>query len=109
MNRPAREAYVRGVVTCGAIEVCAGIEYRAGDRFVHLRNTVRTLVGFALLGILGSDRHTLDEDTISLSVEAAFRHRWPDRAYFVEVGNDDEGWIQIYQPFGVPRNDNVAR
>jgi hypothetical protein len=30
---------------------------------------------------------------------------WPDRAYFVEVWQEGrEGFAQVFQPFGVPRN-----
>lgn len=38
-------------------------------------------------------------------LEAAIKAKWPDRAYFIEVGNDDEGWVQLFQPYGVPRGE----
>jgi len=37
-------------------------------------------------------------------MERAIVATWPDRAYFIEVGNDDEGWVQLFQPWGIPRS-----
>ena len=36
----------------------------------------------------------------------ACANTWPDRAYFIEswYGVNDNEWVQIFQPFGVPKN-----
>ena len=105
MIRPQREAYARGVMQCGTLELVAGLEYRAGagESFTVLRDELRTLLGFIALGLVATDGR-LDEDALAMAAELAIRGRWPDRAYFIEVGNDTEGWIQIFQPYGVPRS-----
>lgn len=97
--RPPREVYVRTArPTVNGILVEPGVEYREGDEFAAIEQ--------ALTAILvehdpGSDE--TDPVRIAAPVEAAIRVRWPDRAYFIEVYGTG-GWIQIFQPFGVPRN-----
>jgi hypothetical protein len=98
--RPPREAYARAVVQCGQLDVVAGLEYRHGDRFVHLRDELRSLLRHVSMCL--GDR--ADEELLAKGVEMAIRGRWPERAYFIECGDDEDGWIQIFQPFGVPRN-----
>lgn len=38
-------------------------------------------------------------------MEGRIQERWPGRAYFIEVGNDSEGWVQLFQPYDLPRVD----
>ena len=105
--RPPREAYVRTSRpgTRGAtVEV--GLEFRDGDSFQVLRES--------LGGILFANdlsEHTQDPIELAAPVEGEIKSTWPDRAYFIEVwsGGDDGGWIQIFQPFGLPRNDPPKR
>jgi hypothetical protein len=97
--RPAREAYVRGICTWQELEIIAGVELRDGDHFASMRNNIRRVVGFAL-----SESPVVEEKALAECLEVILRERWPDRAYFIEVGNDREGFIQIFQPFGVPRD-----
>jgi hypothetical protein len=47
-----------------------------------------------------------DADTMAELVKAALVDSWPSRAYFIEswFSKAEDDWIQIFQPFGVPRN-----
>lgn len=98
--RPPRETYVRASRPCerAGWVVEPGVEFRDGDSFEQMRSDLYqccytadvnghyTLVGMA--------------EAVGYLIEL----NWPGRAYFVEV-HGPEGWIQIFQPFGVPRND----
>jgi hypothetical protein len=101
--RPMREAYARGVVAYGEIEIIGGIELRDGDRFVTLRDELRKLLWLVIQGETTNAAQS-SEESLTIAVERHIKRVWPDRAYFVEVGNDAEGWIQLFQPYGVPRN-----
>jgi len=101
--RPRRESYARGVVRCGPIEVIAGLEYRDADRFIPLRDELRTLMLQTVLYLKQIEGQP-DEDALARGIELALQGRWPDRAYFIEIGDDAIGWIQVFQPYGVPRN-----
>lgn len=107
MIRPQREAYARAVVQCGPMELVGGLEYRSGDKFVWLRNELHTLLCFVALGLVATGS-PLDEESLAHAAELAVRMRWPDRAYFLEVGHDEQGWIQIFQPYGLPRSCTCA-
>lgn len=98
-RRPPRETYVRtSRPTTGGDFVEPGVEYRDGDHFGAIEDALRQML---VDHDPGRDVH--DPVRIAAPVEAAIKERWPDRAYFVEVHGED-GWIQIFQPFGVPRN-----
>ena len=99
MIRPPREVYVRAFrPTCTGASVEPGVEYRPGDSFAGMSEQLAQL----LFACDPGDEH--DPEKIALPVEAAIQLTWPDRAYFVEVHDVSGGWIQIFQPFGVPRN-----
>lgn len=42
-------------------------------------------------------------------IERRIKERWPDRAYFIEVGRDSEGWVQLFQPYNIPRDTLIER
>lgn len=50
-------------------------------------------------------QHTAEDDWLlnALAVENTLKAHWPDRAYFIEVGDEDEGWVQLFQPYDVPQ------
>jgi hypothetical protein len=100
--RSTREAYARGVVTYGEIEIIGAVELRASDRFVELRDSMRKLLWLVVQSEITNAAQS-SEESLTAGVERALKRVWPDRAYFVEVGNDAEGWIQVFQPYGVPR------
>lgn len=102
--RPPREVYVRASrPTTGGAVVEPGVEYREGDSFSVVEDALRDIL---FRSDPGNDEH--DPVRIATPVESAIRERWPDRAYFVEVHDPRGGWLQIFQPFGVPRNEQDA-
>ena len=99
-ERPPREVYVRAsrrTVACAFVE--PGVEFREGDSFREIEAELRSI-------LVDSDpgHAQLEPEQIAAPVELAIRERWPDRAYFIEVHDNQGGWLQIFQPFGVPRN-----
>lgn len=100
LHRPPIERYVRCSVTRGAWTVEPGIEWCEGDSFEALSGDLEVLAaGLASL----TDTHR-DPISASRRGEAAFAQRWPGRAFFIEVHSTDGRWVQVFQPFGVPRN-----
>lgn len=99
-TRPPREAYVRVSRPCAGSGdfVEPGVEFRDGDSFSEMSFELYDLC-------FRNDISGRDDDPLVMAktVEKAIISRWPDRAYFVEV-HSGQGWIQIFQPFGVPRN-----
>lgn len=96
-DRPPCEAYARASrMTTGFATVEPGIELRDGDRFDVLLTDLHAI-------LIDCDTQERDPVRIAGPVEDAIKLRWPDRAYFVEVHNE-RGWVQIFQPYGVPRN-----
>lgn len=91
--RPPREAYVRSSLTMGAVEVVTGIEMRDPDEYWDLLDASKRLVHSALIGWLGGSPAKHAE-----RVEDKMLERWPDRDGFIEVcvGDDRDGWVQIY-------------
>lgn len=103
-ERPPLENYVRTTVigSTGAWTCEPGLELRDGDVF---RTVMRDLHDVATAAVLDAAH----DDPFARAQHAALRVRevWPDRAYFVEFHQNlgpHAGWVQIFQPFGVPRN-----
>lgn len=44
-------------------------------------------------------------DDCAYAIEKALTVHWPDRAYFIEVGDERNGWVQIFDPKGFVRRD----
>ena len=104
-DRPPREVYLRQLrhmccLTGATIDV--GLEWRGED----LRGAVAELLLMVDREHETDSARSLDAISLATNAEARIIERWPDRAYFVEAwtGNDESGFIQIFQPFGVPRN-----
>ncbi len=93
-----REAYLRVVLNREGIEYIAGLEWREGEDLAALKAALKMRMSTATIG-MQHDRW----DALSLAIEKTIKKYWPDRAYFVEVGDDAHGWIQLFQPYGLPR------
>lgn len=90
----AREAYVRCTYHVRGREVTVGLELRPGDNLVSLRAALK--VRLARQASLLCD---VDEDElVAEAVEGVLWLRWPDRAYFIEVGDEADTWIQVFDP-----------
>ncbi len=101
-----REAYVRVVfpehrVDGDTVEVIAGLEWQAGESFKRLRWLLTIHLSNALYGRDQPPAKTVEE--CACIVEEAIKASWPERAYFIEVGRDDDAWVQVFQPYGLPR------
>ena len=76
-----------------------GVEWRDGDRFDAIAGDMQ-VVADAVARMAGRG----DPMMAAQRAEDVFRRWWPDRAYFVEVHDTAGRWVQVFQPFGVPRN-----
>ena len=92
----------RPMCCCVGAVIDIGVEWRPGDSDLGLGELLlradRVLEDTASRG--------RDATSIALYVESLIIECWPDRAYFVEAwtGNESDGFIQIFQPYGIPRN-----
>lgn len=98
-DRPPQETYVRVSVERGPLSFEPGIEYREGDSYDSMAELLEGLAFAAATNEHGS----------AMDAARAFgenvKYLWPDRAWFVEVWKHGErGFVQMYQPFGIPRN-----
>ncbi len=100
MKRPPREVYVRTVRHCNRVGLTVepGLEYRPGDDFDFLTGLLYDICFYA-----DTEHNRATPMELAEGVAARIADVYPDRAYFVEA-HDEDGWIQIFQPFGVPRN-----
>lgn len=100
-----REAYVRVVKKVDGFEVIAGLELRDDDDWLAMRLALSEEMSRA---VEYTERYLDRNDwaEYALVVETRISAHWPDRAYFIEVGKDDDSWIQLFQPYGVPRCDS---
>ena len=97
--RPVRETYVRTSRPSEktGLTIEPGVEFREGDTFADVTQDLYSCCFQAdLAGVY---------TPIAMAIEVArlIELKWPGRAYFVEAHSPD-GWIQIFQPFGIPRN-----
>lgn len=97
--RPPRETYVRTSRPSSACSrvVEPSVEFRSGDDFASMTSTLYEICYRLDVG----DARSIADDAEVVARNIA--ETWPGRAYFVEVHGHD-GWIQIFQPFGVPVN-----
>ena len=98
----AVERYLRSTVHRQTLEIVAGLEWRDDDDFDQVRAALKCRLVFT------SARHALDgDDVVVKAVEETIRKYWPDRAFFIEVGDPDgDDWVQVFQPWGLPREAN---
>lgn len=120
--RPPREDYARVTLTVYGYTFEPAVEYREGDEFGRLAYLLRGCVHHVAheawdtvlrewphFEAVPTDRLLLermpDQMAAARRVGERIAKRWPDRAYFVEVWQDgSEGFAQVFQPFGLPRN-----
>lgn len=98
MRKP-REAYARVVVERDNVDLIVGLEVRAAELAVEFYPVLERLVDEAVRDIPATE----PDDVFAVAVEEAVKSSWPDRAYFLEIGRDDHRWVQIFQPWGIPR------
>lgn len=95
-----REAYVRTSVTWQGVEYIVGLalwpKERIGELVVRLRN---------LMDQVHLSRSYADWYERAKTLEERLRREWPDRPFFIEVGNEADHWIQLFQPWDVPMSD----
>lgn len=100
-----REIYACARATCRGpwrlfgrktTDVRVGLEYRVGPLYYLLEN-LRVVLDDAVRDLRSIDPHLIEE-----IIEKALRTQWPDHAFYIEVGSDDE-WVQVFQPWGLPR------
>ncbi len=97
--RLPREDYVRVSFETHGWTFEPAVEFRDGDDF----NTIAAELKDAATEIAWE----LPRDHMEAARRVMYHimKKWPDRAYFVEVWQEGrEGFAQIFQPFGVPRN-----
>ena len=95
----ARYAYVRVTIATGdGIEVCGGVELRAGENLTAMYAAVRTAMCDALKPLTAS----VDDAQLAEAFERCVAANWPGRSYFCEVGRGylDE-YVQVWAPDGV--------
>jgi hypothetical protein len=122
-RRPPREDYVRVTVSALGYTFEPAVEYRDGDLFGRVGYKLRSCAHNVAHDLMRKtteevyadfDARPTPELIIERSPDAMAACRavaariadiWPDRAYFVEVWQEGrEGFAQVFQPFGVPRN-----
>lgn len=86
--------YARCSIESNGAEYIAGVELRDDDNYVQFSRKLRGVMHSALYS---------ESPVVHLSaahaVEFALKSAFPERAYFIEVGNDDD-WVQVYDPRG---------
>lgn len=98
--RPPRESYVRATVEAHGYTLEPAVEWRTGDCFEHVVETLR------ILAIESAKLEFSDLMRTATYCGDAIRTRYEGRAYFVEAWQDGEcGFAQVYQPWGVPVNE----
>jgi hypothetical protein len=97
--RPPREAYVRCVRSWSDVEVITGVECRSELEWGELRRLSLCIIDAVRLSTEVESSFAIGE-----AVERRIAHRWPDRAYFVEVtvGPERDCYTQIFQPMEKP-------
>lgn len=112
----ARESYVRRIFKVGPYEITVGLELRPDDDLRELRAALK----YRMYRVCGQTawRHAAaefdeqasplsntklvwrhDDDAAAAAFEGVLLRYWPDRAYFIEVGGDeDDSWVQVYDP-----------
>jgi hypothetical protein len=99
------EKYWRVPVTAFGIEYIVGLEIRPTDGhkiITTLRNILRYTVDYYVL-------HTFEKDNFyeqALEIESTIVSSFGARHYFIEVGKDDDHWVQLYYPSKLFQKDN---
>lgn len=89
--------YVRTSMKFGGNrEICPGLEFRplSGDSFGELSAWLEKAADTAVKRTARAD----NPREIAENLQGYIVQTYPDRAYFIEVGDMDR-WVQIYQPW----------
>lgn len=86
-----REAYLRIVLKVEGVEYIAGLQLLPDDGFASLKVTLKTRMIACTTGLPSGRWQPIAE-----SIERMLIKYWPERSYFIEVGHDSHGWVQIY-------------
>lgn len=104
MKRPPVETYARCSVTRGDLTIEPGVELRPADDAGTVVRELREIADGVcrdIEALRGKHPHL---DVAARCAARRIRMQFgDDRAYFVEVYRG-AGWVQIFQPYGVPRN-----
>ena len=103
MSRPPVERYARTTFTTAGITIEPGIQYELLENVVELGRRLREIAAEAAAHRMALGAYAID--SVAIAVERAVAATWPERAFFVEVYDADGNWIQIFQPYGLPRNE----
>ncbi len=93
-----REAYARATTEADGMELSPGVEIRDGDNVAQMTRDLQAIATTALRCCGKS------HDLLVSYVENRVRANWPGRAYFIETEEDGKG-VQIFQPYGLPREE----
>lgn len=104
MRRPPVERYARTSFAAGSLTIEPGLEYERGEDAQGLSRQLRD-VASAAVNEVRIPIERIPFDYLATMIERAIIAQWPTRAYFIEVHDDAGCWTQIFQPFGVPRNE----
>lgn len=103
-KRPPVERYARTSFAIDGLTIEPGIEYELGEDSQALSRRLREVAARAVSEIrIPVER--IPFDNLAVDIERAITATWPGRAYFIEIHDDAGCWTQIFQPFGVPRNE----
>lgn len=97
MEMANREIYACCSMKHNGLTIAVGLEYAIGAMHLLLQ-ALHSTVEQALQQI----PHALDSHYITEWIERSLENRWPGRAYYIEVGVDDQ-WVQVCQPYGMPK------
>lgn len=100
----AREKYARHRALLGGVEVIAGLEMKDAEKYSPLAKQLEDALETQVKWYRRDERPLVpdDYDNLAEAVGKQIKHWWPDRAYFIEVGEEDK-WVQLFQPYGVPK------
>lgn len=106
---PPRESYIRASyppclanVRC---EVDFGLEWRPGDVIADLQSLLKSFAGYGHAAPLVAFDNAMQ---FAHGLGDLIAKEWPDRAYFIEVSDAAGGWVQVFQPYGLPRRQAEA-
>lgn len=86
-----REIYLRVVMVREGVEYIAGLEMRPDDVMGELKVKLKVRMKAACQGLMAGRWRDCAE-----AIEKSLITHWAGRAYFIEVGNENDGWVQVY-------------
>lgn len=90
---PKVEGYWRVSQTFDGVEWVVAVEMRELDSAEHIVGTLKREMREEWVKVYQRGRRT-----IALQLAGMIERDWPERYYFVEVGNEEDYWVQIFYP-----------